>query len=75
FDQNNEQVESAQVMLKGLGFEPGRTDGYFSDKTVTAVKAFQRSNDLNVSGKIDEKTSQKLQENIIDSIRNPDNDV
>ncbi len=75
FDQNNEQVESAQVMLKGLGFEPGRTDGYFSDKTVTAVKAFQRSNDLNVSGKIDEKTAQKLQENIIDSIRNPDNDV
>ena len=75
FDQNNKQVESAQVMLKGLGFEPGRTDGYYSDKTVTAVKAFQRSNNINVSGKIDEKTAQKLQENIIDSIRNPDNDV
>ncbi len=75
FDQNNKQVESAQVMLKGLGFEPGRTDGYYSDKTVTAVKAFQRSNNIDVSGKIDEKTAQKLQENIIDSIRNPDNDV
>ncbi|TKD71109.1 S41 family peptidase [Pseudalkalibacillus hwajinpoensis] len=75
FDQNNKQVESAQVMLKGLGFEPGRTDGYYSDKTVTAVKAFQRSNNINVSGKIDEKTAQKLQENIVDSIRNPDNDV
>ncbi|WP_347552857.1 S41 family peptidase [Pseudalkalibacillus hwajinpoensis] len=75
YDQNNEQVESAQVMLKGLGFEPGRTDGYYSDKTTTAVKAFQRSNDLTVSGKIDEKTAQKLQENIVDSIRNPENDV
>lgn len=75
FDQNNEQVESAQVMLKGLGFEPGRKDGYFSEKTVTAVKAFQRSNDLNVTGKIDEKTAQKLQENIIESIRNSENDV
>nr|WP_211201557.1 S41 family peptidase [Bacillus sp. NTK071] len=75
FDQNNKQVESAQVMLKGLGFEPGRTDGYYSDKTVTAVKAFQRSNNMNVSGKIDEKTAQKLQENIVDSIRNSDNDV
>ncbi len=75
FDQNNKQVESAQVMLKGLGFEPGRTDGYYSDKTVTAVKAFQRSNNIDVSGKIDEKTAQTLQENIIDSIRNPENDV
>nr|WP_276511793.1 S41 family peptidase [Pseudalkalibacillus hwajinpoensis] len=75
FDQNSEQVESAQIMLKGLGFEPGRKDGYFSDKTVTAVKAFQRSNDINITGKIDEKTAQKLQEKIIDSIRNPDNDV
>lgn len=75
FDQNNKQVESAQVMLKGLGFEPGRTDGYYSDKTVTAVKAFQRTNDLTVSGKINEETAQKLQEKIVDSIRNPKNDI
>lgn len=29
-DMNNEDVKHAQVLLKGLGFDPSREDGYFS---------------------------------------------
>ena len=41
-DMNNEQIKNAQEILKGLGFAPGRTDGYFSVKLPMAVKGFQQ---------------------------------
>ena len=43
-DMTSDDVKNLQLMLAGLGFNPERSDGYFSDKTVTAVKAFQRTN-------------------------------
>ncbi len=30
--------------LAGLGFAPGRTDGYYSEETTIAVKGFQQNN-------------------------------
>ncbi|WP_066175653.1 S41 family peptidase [Bacillus marinisedimentorum] len=75
YDMNSEQVKNAQVMLKGLGFAPGRTDGYFNKQTETAVKAFQERNDLKADGKIDEKTSAKIQEKTVDSIKEQKNDL
>ncbi|RBW71616.1 peptidase S41 [Bacillus taeanensis] len=75
YDMNNEQIQSAQLMLKGLGFDTGRTDGYFSKQTEEAVQAFQEKNELSVTGKIDEKTAGKLQELIIEEVRNKENDI
>lgn len=75
FDQNNEQVKSAQLMLKGLGFEPGRHDGYFSKQTEVAVHAFQKANGISASGQIDKDTAQKLQEKIIEEVRDEKNDI
>lgn len=75
FDMNNEQVKSAQQMLKGLGFDPGRTDGYFSKKTESAVKAFQKANKLPQTGKIDKNTAEVLQAKVMDAIRSDNNDV
>ncbi|BDG37496.1 S41 family peptidase [Saccharococcus caldoxylosilyticus] len=75
FDMNNEQIKNAQQMLKGLGFDPGRTDGYFSKKTEAAVKAFQKVNKLPQTGKIDKNTAEVLQAKIMDAIRNKDHDV
>ncbi len=75
YDMNSEQIKNAQVMLKGLGFDPGRTDGYFSKQTETAVKAFQERNDLKSDGKIEEKTSAKLQEKTVESIKEQKNDL
>jgi carboxyl-terminal processing protease len=75
FDMNNEQIKNAQQMLKGLGFDPGRTDGYFSKKTEAAVKAFQKANKLPQTGKMDKNTAEVLQAKVMDAIRNKDHDV
>ena len=74
FDMIGEQVRNAQLMLKGLGLEPGRVDGYFGEQTVTAVTAFQRMNDLQVTGEIDKTTAEKIQQKLVEEIRKQEND-
>jgi carboxyl-terminal processing protease len=74
YDMMGEQIKNAQIMLKGLGLEPGRVDGYFGEQTKNAVSAFQRTNNLAVTGEIDEKTAQELQSKIIQEVRNEEND-
>ncbi len=74
FEMMNEQIKSAQVMLKGVGFESGRTDGFFDEQTKKAVLAFQKSNDLKATGEIDEETAMKLQDQIIEKVRDKEND-
>ncbi|WP_059171944.1 S41 family peptidase [Bacillus sp. FJAT-27445] len=61
-DMNNEQVKNAQIILEGLGYSPGRTDGYFSTGTVRSVKAFQQLYGLQPTGKIDRRTALALEE-------------
>lgn len=75
YDMNSEQVKTAQKMLKGLGFDPGRADGYFDEKTETAVTAFQKANKLTPSGKIDQKTAGEIESKIITQVRNKKNDL
>lgn len=75
FDQNNEAVKNLQVILDGLGFPPGRSDGYFDQKTETAVKAFQKLNNLPMTGKVDQKTAQLMQDHLIKKIQEPANDL
>lgn len=74
YDMNNNQVKHAQEMLKGLGFEPGRTDGYFDKQTETAVKAFQEANKTEVTGAIDEKTASLIQTKLLEKIQSEKND-
>ncbi|HZH60720.1 MAG TPA: S41 family peptidase [Metabacillus sp.] len=74
-DMNNEQVKTAQIALKGLGFEPEREDGYFSKGTETAVKAFQQTNELPITGKIDQQTANTLNQIVIEQRGKEENDV
>jgi carboxyl-terminal processing protease len=74
YDMNNEQIKSAQQMLKGIGFDPGREDGYFSKETEQAVKSFQKANGLLVTGKIDKKTASVLQTKVMEALRDEKND-
>ncbi len=74
-DMNNEQVKNAQEMLDGLGFSPGRKDGYFNEATMIAVKAFQKHSGLHASGKIDQKTASALENAIIDEMKKEENDT
>lgn len=75
YDMLNEQIRNAQMMLKGLGFEPGRTDGYFGEQTSNAVQAFQERHELPSTGIIDEGTASAIQEQVIELIRDEKNDV
>jgi len=74
-DTTSEDVKNMQLMLEGLGFDPGRTDGYFSARTQMAVQAFQQQNALPVTGEVDVKTAQKLEEAIFKAIRDPRHDL
>ncbi|MGM9987342.1 MAG: S41 family peptidase [Bacillaceae bacterium] len=75
YDDNNAQVKNAQVMLDGLGYKPGRTDGYFSKETENAVKAFQQQNNVSSTGVIDKKTAEILQAKLVEKIRSGKDDV
>jgi len=74
-DMNNEQVRNAQEILKGLGYVPGRTDGYFNSDTTKAVKAFQHENDMRETGKIDSKTAMMLEEAAVKEMKKEKNDL
>ncbi|SDH20476.1 carboxyl-terminal processing protease [Alteribacillus persepolensis] len=74
-DNNAEQVKTAQEMLKGLGHDPGRTDGYFDEQTVSAVESFQAEQEgLDITGVIDEETAGRLNQALLELIRDPAND-
>ncbi|MGI8315517.1 S41 family peptidase [Halobacillus mangrovi] len=71
---NNDKIKNVQEMLKGLGYDPGRTDGYYSKETEAAVEAFQSDSGLEATGQVDEKTGGKLEEKIVEEVRNEEND-
>ncbi|WP_330948849.1 S41 family peptidase [Virgibacillus sp. MG-45] len=75
YNHTGEAIENIQRMLTGLGYDTARTDGYFSQKTVEAVKAFQKDNDLKVTGDVDSKTAGMVEAKVVESIRNGENDM
>ncbi|WEG13604.1 S41 family peptidase [Pullulanibacillus sp. KACC 23026] len=71
----NDQIADAQKMLKGVGFDPGRVDGYYDASTETAVSAFQKTNQLPVTGVIDAKTASSLEDSVMKAVNDPKNDL
>lgn len=74
-DMNSPAVRNLQMVLDGLGFNPGRKDGYFDQKTELAVKSFQKIKGLPMTGVVDDKTAAKIQDAFIAMLRDPANDV
>ncbi|MFD2881153.1 S41 family peptidase [Paenibacillus rhizoplanae] len=74
YNMNNADVKSAQTMLDGLGYKPGRKDGYFDAGTKEAVKKFQSAAKLKTTGSIDTKTAEALELALIKVIQDPVND-
>lgn len=74
-DMTSLDIADAQKMLKGIGFDPGREDGYFDDATQTAVKAYQRTHQLTETGEIDVKTAASLQTSLLKAVNDPSNDL
>jgi hypothetical protein len=57
-----ETVRAVQLVLGTLGYKIGEIDGIAGPATRTALKTFQFSNELPVTGDLDEATAQKLTE-------------
>lgn len=74
FDMLGEDIKSAQTMLSGVGYDPGRKDGYFDKKTEAALEKFQAAKGLKANGVLDAKTAEALESSLIDQIRDPKND-
>ncbi|MFT8872879.1 MAG: S41 family peptidase [Sporolactobacillus sp.] len=74
YDENNAQVANVQKMLIAAGDNPGRTDGYFSAATVSAVQKFQSAANLPVTGMVDQQTATALQSATVAAVSNSAND-
>lgn len=59
-DPEQRPVMQAQVTLDRAGFGPGVIDGKMGISTVNAIKGFQEANNLDVTGKMDEATTQAM---------------
>lgn len=73
-DQTDEAIANLQVMLSGLGYDTGRTDGYYSEETEEAVSSFQSDNDLTDTGEVDQDTAGLIEAQVIEKIRDRDDD-
>jgi predicted RNase H-like nuclease (RuvC/YqgF family) len=63
------KVRHIQVALRNAGYDPGKVDGRMGNKTVEAIKAFQRANNLPASGKVDKKTWEILRGYLVQKIK------
>jgi peptidoglycan hydrolase-like protein with peptidoglycan-binding domain len=57
---SREQVRAVQQALKDKGYDPGDVDGAMGPKTRAALQDFQRKEGLNVTGRVDAATREKL---------------
>jgi N-acetylmuramoyl-L-alanine amidase len=55
-----EEISGVQERLQNLGFDCGKIDGHMGAKTESALRAFQKKYQLQVTGQPDEATRQKL---------------
>lgn len=74
-DQIGDDVRSLQQMLNALGYKTDRNDGYFSESTDAAVRKFQQSSGLPVTGVVDNATADVLEKGVVAWIRNTANDL
>lgn len=56
-------VKSTEVILEALGYAV-QADGYYDEKTVEAVKAYQADKQLSVTGEVDTQTATSLIQDI-----------
>lgn len=75
FDMVSDDVKGIQKILKNLGYQIGRTDGYFDKQTERAVIDFQTKNKLTPTGVADQKTMKVLGDQLVKFILDEKNDI
>ncbi|MEH7545343.1 MULTISPECIES: S41 family peptidase [Bacillaceae] len=66
------EVQTAQKMLKAIGYDPGREDGFFDEKTKQAVIKFQTAQKLPANGVLKGDSTLKLMDVLREKIKNSD---
>ncbi|WP_413309404.1 S41 family peptidase [Bacillus sp. 1P10SD] len=72
FSNSSTEIQTAQKMLKAIGYDPGREDGFFDEKTKQAVIAFQTAQKLPANGVLKGESTLKLMELLRDKIKTSD---
>lgn len=57
-------VRQIQKALKNAGYDPGKVDGKSGRQTRTAIKKYQKDNDLKPDGKVGKKTWKSLRNHL-----------
>ena len=57
---SSEQVLHAQKKLNDLGYQTGQPDGVFGPRTQEALRNFQKAKNIEMTGRLDEKTTSAL---------------
>ncbi|WP_040346990.1 S41 family peptidase [Neobacillus bataviensis] len=66
------EVQTAQKMLKAVGYDPEREDGFFDEKTKEAVIAFQTAQGLPADGVLKGDSTMKLMDLLREKIKASD---
>ncbi|RKP47217.1 PDZ domain-containing protein [Cohnella endophytica] len=74
YDTTGEAVMNLQNILAGVGFPADRNDGYFSQGTALALKAFQKRESLEATGEVTAETAQRLEEALYSNLLIAGND-
>ena len=61
---NTEQIREAQKLLNERGLKAGATDGIYGKQTEAAIRNFQKSEKLVVTGKLDNPTLKALAQSV-----------
>jgi carboxyl-terminal processing protease len=69
------EVQTAQKMLKAVGYDPGREDGFFDEKTKEAVISFQTAQSLPADGVLKGESTLKLMDLLREKIKTNDTQV
>jgi len=69
------EVQNLHLILKGLGYNLSREDSSYDQDTEKAVRDFQKTNGIKVTGEVDAATAQKMQEKLVEKMRDPKNDL
>lgn len=69
------EVKAAEEMLKALGYNPGKIDGYFDENTKKAVMNFQKDTKLKANGILQGNTTIQLMNKIREKIIKNDTQV
>ncbi len=69
------EVKAAEEMLKAIGLDPGKVDGYFDENTENAVKKFQENNKLSADGVLKGESTMDLMEKVREKILQNDTQV